>query len=43
MHAWAQSFKRPDLSERDRVRGVLMTYQRQAFALRIMSDRPHTV
>lgn len=32
MEAWAQSLKRKDLSENDRVRGALLAYQRQVIA-----------
>lgn len=33
MTQWEASLKRPDLDERDRVRGAIEAYQRQAFAL----------
>lgn len=33
MQQWEASLKRPDLSERDRVRGAIEAYTRQAFAL----------
>lgn len=32
---WKASLKRPDMSEEDRVKGALLAYQRQAFALQL--------
>ncbi|AXV15076.1 hypothetical protein CYG48_04805 [Neorhizobium sp. SOG26] len=36
MSQWERSLKRPDLSEKDRVRGAIEVYKRQAFAFTIM-------
>jgi hypothetical protein len=35
MAQWEKSLKRPDLQEKDRVRGAIEAYKRQAFALRM--------
>lgn len=35
LEQWKASLRRPDLSEEDRVRGALLTYQRQAFVFTI--------
>lgn len=38
MSQWERSLKRPDLCEKDRVRGAIEAYKRQAFAFRIERD-----
>jgi hypothetical protein len=35
---WNRSLKRPDLQEVDRVKGALLAYMRQAFALRLIAE-----
>jgi len=35
---WERSLKRPDLSERDRIRGAIEAYKRQAFAFCMLAD-----
>lgn len=37
MSQWERSLKRPDLSEKDRVRGAIEAYKRQAFAFAVLS------
>lgn len=37
MAQWEASLKRPDLTERDRVRGAIETYSRQAFACAVLA------
>lgn len=37
MSQWERSLKRPDLSEKDRVRGAIEAYKRQAFAFAMLS------
>lgn len=37
MSQWERSIKRPDLSEKDRVRGAIEAYKRQAFAFAMLS------
>ncbi|MDG4675818.1 hypothetical protein P9A16_32470 [Shinella sp. 838] len=43
MSQWERSLKRPDLSEKDRVRGAIEAYKRQAFAFTLSSLRPAEV
>ena len=38
MSQWERSLKRPDLTEKDRVRGAIEAYKRQAFAFNVMVD-----
>ena len=38
MEQWTASLKRPDLTDEDRVKGALLAYQRQAFALVLDAD-----
>lgn len=33
LEQWRRSLKRPDLTEKERVIGALLAYQRQAFAI----------
>lgn len=39
MDQWERSLKRPDLSEKDRVRGAIEAYQRQAFMLNHLATK----
>jgi hypothetical protein len=40
MDQWERSLKRPDLSEKDRVRGALFAFSRQMLACRIIEQMP---
>lgn len=37
VNQWRRSLKRADMSEEDRVKGALLAYMRQAFAMRIIT------
>ena len=37
MSQWERSLKRPDLSDRDRVEGAIVAYERQAFACVVLA------
>ncbi|MBO9194376.1 hypothetical protein J5277_09685 [Rhizobium sp. 16-449-1b] len=39
MAQWEASTKRPDLSEKDRVRGAIEAYKRQAFAFEVLTAK----
>ncbi|RUV69679.1 MAG: hypothetical protein EOR26_05245 [Mesorhizobium sp.] len=40
MRQWEASLKRPDLAEKDRVRGALEAFKRQAIALQMLASPP---
>lgn len=42
MSQWERSLKRPDLSEKDRVRGAIEAYKRQAFAFTVAPRPPES-
>jgi hypothetical protein len=39
MHQWERSLKRPDLREKDRVRGAIDAFIRQAIALQMVEEK----
>lgn len=41
MDQWERSLKRPDLSEKDRVRGALLAFSRQMLACKVLPNPPH--
>lgn len=43
MSQWERSQKRPDLQEKDRVRGAIEAYKRQAFAFAVLPAAPQPV